>query len=317
MKKKDLYALACIFCFAACSDPASDEIETVQNFFPVQFSVQLQKEILPFSPATRSMPPNAIPEPTVPDKNNGNKGLEDFCSYIEYLVYKEDAPSVPLKHRIYNVKTDPDFSIVYDTLQAGRYQICFLAHTSEEVSFANNIFSFDEMSDTFYNKQLLELSDSKDGTALYIDLQRIVSRIEFKAKDKVPDNIGKFEMIVDRHPNQFNILTGEGILSSSKSTFSYGFEEEEKGTTGKIHSFYTFIPSGDEKLSVTLTSTDSADEEMRSQTVNDIIPIANKIIRYTGTLYTPPRPDEFENTFQLNIYNNGEWDETEEKELQE
>lgn len=77
MKKKDLYALACIFWFAGCSSPASDEIEIVQNLFPVQFSVQLQKEVLPFSP-TRSMPPNTVPEPVVPGEDNSEKELSDL-----------------------------------------------------------------------------------------------------------------------------------------------------------------------------------------------------------------------------------------------
>ena len=81
MKKKDLYALACIFWFAGCSSPASVEIEIVQNLFPVQFSVQLQKEILPF-PLTRSMPPNTVPEPTVPDEDTSEKELIDLCSRI-------------------------------------------------------------------------------------------------------------------------------------------------------------------------------------------------------------------------------------------
>ena len=47
MKKKELCAVACLFWLAGCSDPASDEIEIVKNLFPVQFSVQLQKEVLP------------------------------------------------------------------------------------------------------------------------------------------------------------------------------------------------------------------------------------------------------------------------------
>ena len=61
MKKKELCAVACLFWLAGCSDPASDEIEIVKNLFPVQFSVQLQKEVLPFY-STRSMPPNTVPE---------------------------------------------------------------------------------------------------------------------------------------------------------------------------------------------------------------------------------------------------------------
>ena len=56
---------------------------------------------------------------------------------------------------------------------------------------------------------------------------------------------------------------------------------------------------------------------MRKRTVTGITPIANKIIRYTGILYTPPKPDETENTFNLIIGNNGKWDELEDNELPE
>ena len=103
MKKKELCAVACLFWLAGCSDPASDEIEIVKNLFPVQFSVQLQKEVLPFY-STRSMPPNTVPEPTVPDGDNPDKELKELCSAIEYLQRRRPAgvgktPDLPCRHR--------------------------------------------------------------------------------------------------------------------------------------------------------------------------------------------------------------------------
>lgn len=154
-------------------------------------------------------------------------------------------------------------------------------------------------------------------TNVDINLQRIVSRIEFKAADKIPEDIVQFELAVSNHPDRLDILTGKGIVSAGPNDFSYEFKTEEKGQSGKIHSFYSFIPTGDEKISVTLTATGSDNQVLRKRTVTDIIPIANKIIRYTGILYTPPKPDETENTFNLIIGNNGEWDEPEENELPE
>lgn len=315
MKKKELCAVACLFWLAGCSDPASDEIEIVKNLFPVQFSVQLQKEVLPFS-STRSMPPNTVPEPTVPDGNNPDKELKELCSAIEYLVYKKGDQLELVKHRTYHANTEPDFGIVYDTLPAGNYQIYLLAHQSQKATFSENAFSFDELSDSFYNGQELQLKEG-DETNVDINLQRIVSRIEFKAADKIPEDIVRFEQAVSNHPDRLDILTGKGIVSSGPNDFSYEFKTEEKGQSGKIHSFYSFIPTGDEKISVTLTATGPDNQILRKRTVADIIPIANKIIRYTGILYTPPKPDETENTFNLIIGNNGEWDEPEENELPE
>ena len=54
---------------------------------------------------------------------------------------------------------------------------------------------------------------------------------------------------------------------------------------------------------------------MRTRTISDIFPILNKMIRYTGVLYTRPQTDDPDNTFQLTIGDNGKWDATEDKEL--
>ncbi|MCD8268270.1 MAG: hypothetical protein LUD46_07240 [Parabacteroides sp.] len=324
MKKKELYALACIFSFAGCSSPNPDESVIVENLFPVQFSVQLQKEVLPFYP-TRSMPDNTIPEPTVPnpsdpDKdqpdNPTDKELSELCSTIEYVVYNSNNPTEPVNHHIYNNVETEDFGIIYDTLPAGTYKACFFAYQSEKATFSDNVLSFDRLSDSFYETESFTVGEGLES-AMSIDLRRIVSRIEFKATDQVPDEIEKFEMKISNYPNRFDLLTGEGITSETEQTFTDSFASEDKGKTGKIHSFYSFIPSGNKKISVMLTSTNAAEQVMRTRTVTDITPIANKIIRYTGILYTPPKPDETGNTFSLSINGNGEWDDTEEKELPE
>ncbi|WP_370862650.1 FimB/Mfa2 family fimbrial subunit [Parabacteroides faecis] len=315
MKKKELCAVACLFWLAGCNDPASDEVEIVKNLFPVQFSVQLQKEVLPF-PSTRSMPSNAFPEPIVPDKENPDKELKDFCSTIEYLVYDKNDLEEPVKHHIYNVETDNDFSIVYDTLPAGNYQVYFLAHQSKKSLFVKNTFSFDKLSDTFYGTKVFNVEKTEE-TNMDIDLERIVSRIEFKAIDPVPDVIKQFDISVKNYPAKLNILTKEGLASSEEQSFTYLFKSEDKGQTGKTHSFYTFVASGSKRISATLTSTDIDGQVMRCRTVTDILPIANKVIRYTGILYTPPKPDDSENTFNLIIGNNGEWSESVENELPE
>ena len=313
MKKKDLYALACIFWFAGCTSPDSDEIEIVQNLFPVQFSVQLQKETLPFS-LTRSMPPNTVPEPTAPDEDSSDKELGDFCSHIEYVVFRQDNPIEPIRHCTYYTDSGEDFGIVYDTLAAGSYQVCFLAHSSEEVAFSENILSFDEVSDSFYHSKHFIIGQN-EITNEYISLKRIVGRIEFRASDPVPDDIKTFELTADNYPGEFNIQTGKGVISSTPYHLIHPFTEEEKLQSGSSHSFLSFIPGGDTKISVVLTSTDISNTVMRTRTVSDIIPIPNKTIRYTGVIYTRAQTDKPDNTFQLTIGNNGKWDTAEDREL--
>lgn len=322
MKKKDLYALACIFCLAGCSDPASDELEIVQNLYPVQFSVQLQKEILPFPP-TRSMPPNTVTEPTVnndsgkdPDKENSEKELSEICSVIDYLLFNDNDLSVPIRKERYDADTEEDFGIVYDQLPTGNYKGYFMAHQSKEATIEGNVFSAGEVPEVFYQSISFTVGNEESAN-IDITLQRIVSRIEFKASDAVPDEAKQFDLSIDNYPNQFDILEGKGVISNTSHNISHTFTSEEKLKKGTVHSFYTFIPPGNEKIAVTLTTTDNSSNILRTRTVANISPIANKIIRYTGILYTPPKPDETGNTYHLEIENNGKWRDTIEKELGE
>lgn len=322
MKKKDLYALACIFCLAGCSDPASDELEIVQNLYPVQFSVELQKEILPFSP-TRSMPPNTVPEPTVnddsgkdPSQEDPNKELSEICSVIDYLIFNDNDLSAPIREERFEADKDQDFGIVYDKLPAGSYKVYFMAHQLKEATIEGNVFSADEVPDVFYRSIAITVGNEEFAN-IDVSLQRIVSRIEFKASDAVPDEAKQFDLSIDNYPNQFDILEGKGVISDTSHNISHTFTSEEKLKTGTVHSFYTFIPPGNEKIAVTLTTTDNSSNILRTRTVANISPIANKIIRYTGILYTPPKPDETESTYQMEIENNGKWGDTIEKELGE
>lgn len=317
MKKKELCAVACLFWFAGCSSPASDEIEIVKNYFPVQFSVQLQKEILPFSPTTRSMPPHTIPEPTLPEEDNANKELTDLCSCIEYVVFGEDETGKPVKHHTYQItEPDIDFGIVYDTLPAGNYRVCFLAHNSKEAAFAENVFSFTEVSDAFYHTASFSLGEHAEN---YKDilLERIIGKIEFRASDVVPEEVDRFELSVSNYPGKFDILTGEGIACSAPFRLTHKFTKEEKGKPDTSHSFLCFIPSDTTKLQVTLTALDVANDTLRRRIVSDILPLQNKTIRYTGILYTPPQTNDPDNTFQLSISDNGKWGPTEDKEIPE
>lgn len=317
MKKKELCAVACLFWFAGCSSPASDEIEIVKNYFPVQFSVQLKKEILPFSSPTRSMPPNTIPEPTVPEGEEADKELSDLCSCIEYVVFGEDENGKPLKHFSYqSTEPDIDFGIVYDTLPAGNYRVCFLAHNSKEAAFADNIFSFAEVADAFYHTASFSLGENEESYK-DIPLERIIGKIEFRASDAVPEEIDRFELSVDNYPGRFDILTGKGVASATPYRLTHQFKKEEKGKTDTSHSFLSFIPADTTQLSVTLTALDAANDTLRTRTVANILPLQNKTIRYTGILYTPPQTNAPDNTFQLSISNNGIWGPTEEVELGE
>ena len=313
MRKKVFFALACVLYLTDCDSSSPEEVIPQTKFFPVQFSIQMEKEILSF-PTTRSMPDNVIPEPTVSKAGENDAELNELCSTIEYVVFKDEEIPTLIKHKhlTYDpTDLDADFSCIYDSLPQGDYKFYFLAHNSKNAVLSGSTFSFDSISDTFHEMLSLHIGVAeiinKD-----ISLQRIVSRIEFMATDSVSDILKQFDMEIDGISNQLDITTGQGIKTPDKQILSYTFKNEEIGEVNKVHSFYTFIPPTDNKIAVHLSAIAKNDEPIRERQIDNIIPEKNKIIRYKGRLYSRSESDD---TFQISIYNNGEWEETTDVEL--
>lgn len=311
MKKTFLWLLAGISLSMAGCDSASPVEEMLPaGLYPLQFNVRLKQEVLPF-PSIRSMPPNPIPEP---GGGEAEKELDELCSRLEYLVYAGEEPEVAVRHFNLRAGIDPDFGIVYDTLPPGKYQVCFLTHNSEAASLEGQELTFDRVSDSFWGCREIRV-DEAGLINEDITLDRVVSRIEFCASDTVPANIERMEIRMEPVIDRLDLATGRGSFSSPQPVVKvYTFLPEDVGKVHFIHAFFTFIPSGDEKLTLRLTACDHRGEVLREQTVYNVVPQANKIIRYTGYLYGKPSRDE---TFQISVSGNGEWGGREEHELPE
>lgn len=313
MRKKVFFALAFVLSLTGCNSSSLEEVIPQTEFFPVQFSIQMEKEIMSF-PTTRSMPDNVIPEPSVSKAGENDVELNELCSTLEYVVFKNEEVPAFIKHKQFTYSPtdlDADFSCIYDSLPQGDYKFYFLAHNSKTVVLSGSTFSFDSISDTFYEMLSLNIGVAevinKD-----ISLQRIVSRIEFMATDSVSDILNQFDMEIDGISNQLDITTGQGIKTPDKQIFSYTFNNDEIGEVNKIHSFYTFIPATDNKMAVHLTAIAHSGEPIRERQIDNIIPEKNKIIRYKGRIYSRSESDD---TFQISIYNNGKWEVTSDVEL--
>ncbi len=159
-----------------------------------------------------------------------------FCHRISGLQRRRPAgvgktPDLPCEHRT---------GLRHCLRHASCRQLSDLPAGSSvtKATFSENAFSFDELSDSFYKGQELQLKEG-DETNVDINLQRIVSRIEFKAADKIPEDIVRFELAVSNHPDRLDILTGKGIVSAGPNDFSYEFKTEEKDNPVKS---IPFIP---------------------------------------------------------------------------
>lgn len=296
----------CFLLWTACAGSPSEEIPEPLLSYPVQFRVRMEKEIFPF-PGMRSMPSMDLPEPGGEEE----KELVDFCSRMDYLVYTEGKNGAPFKHLQLKEGVDPDFGIVYDTLPAGNYKVCFLTHNAKEVALADGHLAFGEVTDAFHQVHAVTV----DAAGLIIEditLERIVSRIEFCAVDPVPDGADRLEMEVEHLVPSVNPFTGEGVPSTQTTVFSYIFGPDDIGKEHFIHSFFTFIPHDGTPLLVRITTYAHDGTVLRQREVKPVVPLRNKIIRYTGKLYGEASSDE---TFRVSVSGNGAWGGVDDNEL--
>ncbi len=314
MKKKEFVAIAYLLCFCCCGGTEDENIVPTPQpkLSPVQFTIDLQKEALPIT-GTKSIPLLDIPEPVSragEDPSTPEVDPDNLYDRIDYIVYQSGNPDVLVKHRQFTPE-DPDFTIVYDSLPAGSYRICFLAHSDRNISVSGQTALFSKVSDTFHLFLEQEVH-AEERIIKDVTLRRIVSKIEFIATDAVPGKQKDFTINVSNYQDKIDLTTGSGISQDTPYTQTYTFNDSDIGKTRFSHSFFTFVPARDAALKAHLQAKDQANEVTREREVNDIQPLANYIIRYTGILYTPKVSDD---TFTLDILNDGKWDSTIDKDL--
>lgn len=292
-----------------------DNTETHEELIPIRFSLLFQKEVLPF-PGTRAIPAFDMPEPTVSKGDDdpgegGNTGIQSFCTTIEYIVYKDNVFTTPLRHRQYT-SDDDEYGIIEDKLPPGSYHIVFLAHSSLAATLAEGVLSFDEVSDTFCHTEEITVASGEEVDAM-ITLERVIGRIEFCPVDELPEGASLFEMEIENYANGYNPVSGEVVTQSTTTTLLHQFTASELEQKKMTHGFFSFIPTNEEYLSVTLKTLDEERMSLNVVSIADIQPIKNTIIRYTGHVYTPAPST---NTFTLSILENGKWEDPIEKEIE-
>lgn len=114
-------------------------------------------------------------------------------------------------------------------------------------------------------------------------------------------------MTVTGRSKELDLTDGKGIANTTPHLFSYTFTTEDIGKKDNIHSFYTFLPPEQEKLEIHTEAFAINEELIRERVVKNIQPQMNKIIRYSGRLYSKSESDD---TFMLSIFNNGAWSDT-------
>lgn len=305
MRKNVIAAMAALLLFVGCDNQKETLSMNRDQLIPVVLSVSLKEELDLFY--TRAMPPYTIGEPVAKSEDSVDpaaegKEINELCNRIVYQVFSGDEGDELLKTKQFVYGGDDDFGIVYDSLPSGNYRIAIIAHSSENATVSGRTFSVEEISDTFHAVSFLSID--KNEMIKDVELNRIVGKVEFLSSEVVPDNLGSFEMKVNRYTKELDVLTGNGIASPLSHQISHTFTASEIGNVGKPHSFLTFIPANSGTIEVELLTKDDKDVQIRQRIVRDILPVANRTVRYMGRLYTPLNSED---TITLLIKDDGRW----------
>jgi len=309
MKLKSCMVWMSILALLSCNS-SEQEPETFQEeVFPLKFSLSLKEEILSF-PETRGIPPLNIAEPIAVTRGDDiPKSLKEQCCIIEYIVFK-DGGDVPYRNMTFT-REDIDFGVISDQLPRGEYEFIMVAHNSSSVEISDNHLVFDRLTDTFYNTFYLDIEPGNNHEES-ITLYRVVSKVEFVSTDIVPENAKEFTIQLDKYPCLLDMFTGHGVIPEEDPIlFSYSLSDHI-GNTDITHAFFTFVPEEGASLIANLKAINTEDGILRERIVEDIQPVANKIIRYKGRLYNSSHSDD---EFTITLDEDGEWSETIEKDL--
>ena len=309
MKKTTILIAITLCCILvlSCSKEADAPVSlNTGKWTTIRFQVNLDREVLPFTP-TKAMPTLDIGDPTAASNNNPETTPEEpdspdpslpekdeYFKYLDYIVHKE-GEETPLKTTRFNLESEESNGIeanVVDSLLPGRYHICFLAHSDFDAFIDDEAAQFQKVTDTFHHySEVLEIKEGETVEKEFM-LKRIVSRIEFVSTDKVDEHLANFTISVDNYPYQINLTTGIGLSSNSSYEQTDTFTEEQRGQAKHTHSFLTFIPDPGESLVVNLTAKDGEENTTRFRDNIEVNPERNRVIRYTGILYTPKVSDD-------------------------
>lgn len=320
MKRFLFGAFALVASLSGCQHDEVEPRPAPEVLYPVQFTLQWNTEVLPFSKvSTRAYPgppPYSSPEAvgTGSDKQPDSDGQQELSfSHIEYIVFRKEAGGTRqfLKEMTYTRETsDGDFGIIYDKLPAGSFEIVFLTHSDPAAVRSGEHFSFSTITDTFWKSATYEVS-STAATNETPTLSRIIGRIEFVSTDVVPAEQSEFSIYVQPHLFEVDLFGGQAADSEDTHDYRKATGSDAIGHTG-THAIYTFIPASGAPLSIRLRSLDADGAVLRERNIEEVHPLANRTLRYTGILYNPPKDGD---SFDLQFDQDGAWGETSEEQL--
>ena len=275
--------LACVYGWMLLMTATSCEKMVVNDETSANVVVHVRSyEQIPFPAKTRA---------------EGGSSISKLCFHI----YNDEGERVAYV----NQKTDDDhFGSAYFTLEKGHYYVLVVGHNaSSNPSFNKNervSISGKDLGDTFWRMKEIEVDE--DNIEESVELERIVSRINFIPTDDAPEEMNQMIFSYKGSKGTFDGLTGYGSTNVNQTVV------QDVNADDKSFGFY-MIPSADEENIDLEIKTYNVDERglpnsLTSKTIKGVPVQRNRITICKGVLFSEKSSDQ---SIEFTIVINDTW----------
>lgn len=204
-------------------------------------------------------------------------------SKLSFCIFTNNEKTQEIKQ----VASDAGFGTIKASIPYGEHQILVVGHngTSEATvtSLENITFPDNRITDTFYYLFTINI-DGETPPIINIALNRIVSKFELLATDKIPTGIQSIEIEAAAGGNSFNAANGGAALNDGQKR-TIEIPSSAIGSTKNRFILYMFLPADEAKINITVSAKDADNKAIFAKTFEGVPMKINRITRYSGEFF--------------------------------
>ena len=192
-------------------------------------------------------------------------------------------------YSVHQEQAQESFGKMNFKVPVGKYHLVALANKAKTaldiVSTENVPFPDKRATDIAYNFQ--EVNIEQGGTVINAELERSVAKFTLKSNDVRSSDVATVKIRVEGNCSYvFNPTTGYAADKQGNETTYDVAGNPNFAVVGSSYSFYTFLGSDDETVSISVELLDKDGQRLKKLEFSNVRLLRNKVTTYTGPLYS-------------------------------
>lgn len=206
--------------------------------------------------------------------------LSEYIGSIQVFDYMGGE----LVGQITQTSDEEGFGTVTLDADYGTHEYIFVGHNSVSCSYdhSKTELTFDKIQDTFTAVKTLTV-DLNTEESQSVQLERQVAGIKLVMLDAIPSDAASIELTVAGYSAGLNPKTGAGT-AGIEHVREWEYSTSHIGKTNTSYSLYTFLPTDDHTVDITIRVESTDGEDIVNYTIEDISVEKNQMTVISGYL---------------------------------